>query len=316
LPKSLVDLVLPDVWGFAKHGEPFLIVDELYGEDRLLMFASGWSLIFLSECEQWQSDGTFSIRPLIFVQVYILCGFSNGFMIPCVYCLTTKKDEQVYTKISGHVISLVRKLDLNLQLRRLTTDFEIATMNSFCRLFPTASVSGCPFHYAQSLWRKIQELGLTRHVSLSTDEEDTDISPEEKKRADHWYLAAIGLALIPPELVQRTWMEVMDEYTPEHVSATKFNDYLVSTYVDRSSARYHAEIWNVHELLVNKLPRTNNHVEGLNRRIKCQFPVHPHIFNFIELLREEHEYQHHKSDESRVQLRKRKKVNDAIDDNL
>ena len=30
----------------------------------------------------------------------------------------------------------------------------------------------------------------------------------------------------------------MDEYTPEHVSAIKFNDYLVSTYVDSSSVRY------------------------------------------------------------------------------
>jgi hypothetical protein len=44
--------------------------------------------------------------------------------------------------------------------------------------------------------------------------------------------------------------------------------------------------------------------------------VHPHIFNFIELLREEHEYQHHKSDESRVQLRKRRKVNTTINENL
>ena len=189
-------------------------------------------------------------------------------------------------------------------------------MNSFCRFFPIASVTGCPFHYAQSLWRKIQELGLSRHVSYSIDEENIDISSDEKKRADHWFLAAIGLAMIPPELVERTWAEFMNEYTPEHVSAIKFNNYLVSTYVDSSSARYHSEIWNVHELLVNKLPRTNNHVEGLNQRLKCQFPVHPNIFNFIELLREQHEYQHHKSEESRVQLCKRKKVNDAIDDNL
>ena len=140
-------------------------------------------------------------------------------MIPCMYCLTTKKDEQVYTKIFGHVISLARKFDLNLQPRRLTIDFEIATMNSFCRLFPTASVTGCLFHYAQRLWRKMQELGLSHHVWYSIDEENIDISPDEKKRADHWFLAAIGLALIPPELVERTWPEVMDEYPREHVTS-------------------------------------------------------------------------------------------------
>ena len=198
LPKSPIDLVVPDVWRLVKHGESFLIVDELYGEDRLLMFASDWSLIFLSECEQWYLDGTFTIRPLIFEQVYILCGFSNGFMIPRVYCLTTKKDEQVYTKIFEHVISLAQKLDLNLQPRQLTIDFEIATMNSSCRLFPTASVTGCLFHYVQSLRRKIQELSLSRHISYSIDEENIDISSDEKKHADHWFLAAIGLALIPP----------------------------------------------------------------------------------------------------------------------
>jgi hypothetical protein len=44
--------------------------------------------------------------------------------------------------------------------------------------------------------------------------------------------------------------------------------------------------------------------------------VHPHIFKLIELLREEYEYQHYKSEESRVQLRKPKKVNDAIEENL
>ena len=87
-------------------------------------------------------------------------------------------------------------------------------------------------------------------------------------------------------------------------------------HVEASSVRYRSEIWNVHELLVNKLPPANNHVECLNQRLKCQLAVHPHIFNFIELLLEEHEYQHHKSEESRVQLRKRKKVNDAIDENL
>ena len=60
----------------------------------------------------------------------------------------------------------------------------------------------------------------------------------------------------------------------------------------------------------------NHHVESLYQKFKCQSPVHAHIFNFIELFRKVHEYQHHKPEESRVQLRKRKKMNDAIDENL
>ncbi|CAF1538322.1 unnamed protein product, partial [Adineta steineri] len=75
-------------------------------------------------------------------------------------------------------------------------------------------------------------------------------------------MAAIGLALIPPNLVEKTWIEAMDEKTPTHRSSVKFNDYMVSTYVDITSSRYPMELWNVNDALRKNLPRTNNHVEG------------------------------------------------------
>ena len=62
------------------------------------MFASAWSIHFLSSYSEWHLDGTFKCRPLLFSQVYILFGFNN-LMIPCIYCLTTKKDENVYIYI-------------------------------------------------------------------------------------------------------------------------------------------------------------------------------------------------------------------------
>ena len=76
----------------------------------------------------------------------------------------------------------------------------------------------------------------------------------------------------------------MNEKTPTHRSSVKFNDYMVSNYVDSTSSRYSIELWNVHDALVKDLPRTNNHVEGYNSRLGSLFPVHPHIFRFIECL--------------------------------
>ena len=35
-------------------------------QDRLLMFASDWSIKFLSSCSQWHSDGTYKYRLLLF----------------------------------------------------------------------------------------------------------------------------------------------------------------------------------------------------------------------------------------------------------
>ncbi len=101
-------------------------------------------------------------------------------------------------------------------------------------------------------------------------------------------MGAIGLALIPPTLVESIWVSLMDEYTPDgYDTATQF--------------------------FVNRRPRTNNHVEGYNRRMKAEFPLHPHIYQFIDILRNEHEYQHHVAEESQIQLKRRKKIYDEID---
>ena len=108
----------------------------------------------------------------------------------------------------------------------------------------------------------------------------------------------------------------MDLYTPQHRNLSKFNDYMTETYVHGSVSQFYIELWNVHEAIIKKIPRTNNHVDGLNRRLNTQLPTHPHIFHFVEHLREEHIYQQHKSQELRVQVRKRKRVYDEIDDTL
>ena len=102
----------------------------------------------------------------------------------------------------------------------------------------------------------------------------------------------------------------MDLYIPQHRNKSKFNDYMTETYVGGSVSR---ELWNVHEAIIKKIPRTNNHVEGLNRRLNTQFSTHP---QFVEHLHEEHIFQQHKSQELRVQVRKRNKVYDEIDDIL
>ena len=279
------------------------------------MFASEWSMKFLGSCSQWHSDGTFKCRPLLFAQIYILFGFDN-MMIPCVYCLTTKKDEQVYIKILRHLLSTGQEQGITLDPRRLTCDFELATINAFRRVFPSIHIAGCFFHYSQSLWRKVQELGLTRYVKHSTSTRSNAIPTEERRKASHWFLCAIGLALIPPSLVGNTWITAMDENTPNHGAGVKFNDYIVSTYVDNSSSRYPIDLWNVNDALMNNMPRTNNHVEGYNSRLGSLFPIHPHIFRFIELLRDENLFQHHQAEQSRNFAPRRQKIRDGVNAQL
>jgi hypothetical protein len=44
--------------------------------------------------------------------------------------------------------------------------------------------------------------------------------------------------------------------------------------------------------------------------MKAEFPTHPHIYQFIDILHMEHDYhyQHHVAEESQVYLRTRKKI--------
>ena len=91
---------------------------------------------------------------------------------------------------------------------------------------------------------------------------------------------------------------------------------MVSNYVDSTSSRYSIELWNVHDALVKYLPRTNNHVEGYNSRLGSLFPVHPHIFRFIEWLRDKHLFQCHLAEQSKVHPIKRKQITEDVNAQL
>ena len=91
---------------------------------------------------------------------------------------------------------------------------------------------------------------------------------------------------------------------------------MVSNYVDSASSRYSIELWNVHDALVKDLSRTNNYVEGYNSRLGSLFPVHPHIFLFIECLRNEHLFQRHLAEQSKVHPIKRKQITEDVNAQL
>jgi len=163
----------------------------------------------------------------------------------------------------------------------LTCDFEQSTINGFKTVFPNAYVKTCFFHFSQNLWRKIVECSLSSHIKGG---DESELTPEQHTNATNWFNGAVGLALIPPHLVQNTCVDLMDNYTVDEPGGDKFNDYLVTTYVDYSSARFKYDLWNVYHEIIARYPRTNNHVEGFNRRMNSVFPTHPHIFTFIKCL--------------------------------
>ena len=67
-------------------------------------------------------------------------------------------------------------------------DFERAAINAVEETFPQATVAGCYFHLGQSVYRRVQGLGLTEQFGA-----DGEFKLRVKKLA--------ALAFLPPEFV-------------------------------------------------------------------------------------------------------------------
>ena len=94
-------------------------------------------------------------------------------MIPCLYCLTSWKDRLLNDKIFQHIVPLGMTRGIQFNPKSLTCDFELAAIQAFTALFPTATTHACFFHYSQALWNKITDLKLSRIVTSRR----TKISP-------------------------------------------------------------------------------------------------------------------------------------------
>ena len=153
-------------------------------------------------------------------------------------CLMAGKTVAQYRQLLQHIKAEVRPATgHNFRPRRVILDFEIPLITAVETELPRANVCGCYFHFCQSMWRKIQELGMarsyTRHRRL--------------RRCLRKFIAlghANGNATA--RVIQR-YPEVQD-----------FIDYLENNYIN--GPNFPPRMWNVFER--DRDTRTNNHVEG------------------------------------------------------
>ena len=78
-------------------------------------------------------------------------------MWPCVIILTPDRQKKTYKKM---LKELKEASTSPLQTQRVLSDFERSAMNAYEEEFPGIKIKGCHFHMTQSLWRKVQELGM------------------------------------------------------------------------------------------------------------------------------------------------------------
>lgn len=91
-PTTLDDLTINDKWAMTggTNPQPFLIHDSKLAQgDRLVVFASSEQLRHLALAETWFMDGTFSVSPRLFTQLYVIRAPMGDSAVSCVYAFMT-----------------------------------------------------------------------------------------------------------------------------------------------------------------------------------------------------------------------------------
>lgn len=284
LPKSLHDLeVLPADYQTC-DSEQWLILDNgVDAENRLLLFGKQSTLRQMARAGLWLMDGTFKSRPLLMGQLYVIHYQIGDHVIPGLFALMKTRHEASYREL---FTAIKTRLPRNRQEgpQRFSMDFEIAAVNAFVEVFPSATPALCFFHFGNSLWRKAQDSGIA-------GEYRQDCNAELRTQ----FHAILALAFVPPTDVPAA---LEDLRTEADQRLDDVLDLVEDYYVlgrrrgrGRARPRFPPDSWNVYQRTLEGAPRTNNSCEAWNRRFEILVGrAHPNIFRFLEELRKEEQY--------------------------
>jgi hypothetical protein len=140
--------------------DDFLKSDIKIDGRRHLVFATENMLNLLSKSKTWYVDGTFKVVKESFTQLFPMHSFVRSGecvkQVPLAFVLMSGKRKRDYRK----VLKVIKDLTGSRKLETIILDFENAVWRAIPQVFPGVTIRGCSFHWAQCIWRKIQDVGL------------------------------------------------------------------------------------------------------------------------------------------------------------
>ena len=246
---------------------------------RVLVFARRRALRDLARSKIWYCDGTFKAALNIVNQLYTIHYRRHGAVFPGVYILMENRTRETYYSVFSAVKAAL-PADMRNGPELISSDFELAATIAFKEVFPQASEAYCFFHFSQSLWRHMQELGLAAHYV----QEDG----LERRKEFH---SCLSLAFVPPNHVLTAFRKLKANVSQD---MNPLLDYIGKTYVrntGRRRPRYPIDTWNVYQRTLDQLDRTNNVVEAWHRRLNLLVgKAHPTLYTFLTELQKEEKY--------------------------
>jgi len=243
-------------WGKTRKGQPFL--NWLDNDWGLAIFTTSRLLTALANLDCVYIDGTFRTAPHPYNQFVTVHGLHNGFVVPVVFCLLTGKTVAQYRQVLQRLKSEIRRVTGRVwRPNRFVLDFEHSMFIAIETELPGVPISGCYFHFLQSLWRHVQNEGLVRAYRRSRS-----LRAAVRK--------VMAIAFLPVLLVRQNFLMLRNVRRTQRLvqrfpALDDWLDYVQSTYVN-SNSPFPPPVWNVFNRDANT--RTNNHVEGMALTIR------------------------------------------------
>lgn len=248
IPHRMRDVNITDSWSETWSHEQFVCFqDKRWG---FVIFLTERNCSRLAACEEIFIDGTFKCSPKPFTQLLTIHGRYLGRILPMAFCLLRGKEVGLYQQVLKRIKQRIRHVTRQeFDIRRCICDFEISLIRALQTEFPRVTVKGCYFHFTQSIWRRIQKLGLATAYKRS-------------KTFGNFAKQLMALAYLPTALVRQNFQLLHTSNTIRRMirrfpAAERLINYFNSTYI---LGQFRPAMWNVFNRY--STCRTNNHVEG------------------------------------------------------
>lgn len=228
----------------------FLVGDVRVNDKRHLLFATEQQLDILKKAKTWYLDGTFKVVKEPFTQLWSIHAFvSSGQemkQLPFLFVLMSSRRTIDYTAVFRELNSIFQT---PATVQDMVLDFELSLWKAIQEVYPGVRMRGCAFHWTQSVYRKIQGVGLQTHYM-----QDVPVHRLCKQ--------LLGLPFIPAEHIRPVFEKLQERAVTEKLQ--ELTDYIQLTWIE--SSVWSPEAWSVFGQSV----RTNNDVEGWHHRLNAK----------------------------------------------
>lgn len=232
-------------------------------DSSALVFASDAQLALLQQATLVHFDSTFKVVPSLYYQLFTIFVQHAGFLFPVFFALMTRKTTDLYKAVFDKLHETLP----DFRPAQVIADYEEAPIAAMQSTFGNdLTVSGCWFHYAQSVVKQLRKLGLTNAYKNDPD-------------TQKMLRCLMSLPLLPVDSINQAYQDIKSLLNPQSESKDQLEKML--RYVERQwllKATIGPARLSVHD----SPSRTNNAVESFHAALRRRIQVaHPNLFSFL-----------------------------------